>query len=353
MDKAKKVDKAEKLLRIRLYIGIAIMAVAVIVFSLVLLGTSETLDPNVSAMYEARNAASDYKLADLEVTHGGDYVIQWEDAAMEAHIRFLLDKPEGDILHSDVWDIAILSLQPGSGTPFDSAVKEVPEGYSVRQAITSSWKRYGGQYFPEIQTLCDLRHFDSLQILLVSYYNQDYSSALELTGLDGCQNLRVIELTEVPVASLAPLAGVRTLEYLDLDDCGEVELSPLKNLPALSVVWLNECRIESLEPLAALPSLSVLDITGASYPSLEPLTRSTVTYLEMNRGTVVFDGFDYTPLAQIPGLVYLDISGHSRVDTALVQKILDNSGELQYLNIQNTSADAAALDTSQLTVFAS
>ena len=37
------------------------------------------------------------------VEHGEDYVIQWEDPAMEAHIRFVLNQPEGDILHSDVW----------------------------------------------------------------------------------------------------------------------------------------------------------------------------------------------------------------------------------------------------------
>ena len=31
----------------------------------------------------------------ITVTHGGDYVIEWEDPGMEAHIRFLLDKPGG------------------------------------------------------------------------------------------------------------------------------------------------------------------------------------------------------------------------------------------------------------------
>lgn len=51
--------------------------------------------------------------------HGEDYVIEWEDAGMEEHIRFLLDKPDGDILHSDVWDVQILTIQSDNGTPHD------------------------------------------------------------------------------------------------------------------------------------------------------------------------------------------------------------------------------------------
>ena len=42
--------------------------------------------------------------------HGKDAVIQWAAPAMEAHIRSLLNKPEGDIRRSDVWDIQVLRL---------------------------------------------------------------------------------------------------------------------------------------------------------------------------------------------------------------------------------------------------
>ena len=46
-------------------------------------------------------------------------MIEWEDAGMEEHIRFLLDKPDGGILHSDVWDVQILTIQSDNGTPHD------------------------------------------------------------------------------------------------------------------------------------------------------------------------------------------------------------------------------------------
>ena len=38
---------------------------------------------------------------------------------MEEHIRFLLDKPDGGILHSDVWDVQILTIQSDNGTHHD------------------------------------------------------------------------------------------------------------------------------------------------------------------------------------------------------------------------------------------
>ena len=46
-------------------------------------------------MGDAMRAIMELVYDSITVTHGGDYVIEWEDPGMEAHIRFLLDKPEG------------------------------------------------------------------------------------------------------------------------------------------------------------------------------------------------------------------------------------------------------------------
>ena len=62
------------------------------------------------------------------VEHGEDYVIQWEDPAMEAHVRFVLDKPEGDILHSDVWNIQVLVLRANNADGFDVALEQPASG---------------------------------------------------------------------------------------------------------------------------------------------------------------------------------------------------------------------------------
>lgn len=52
-----------------------------------------------------------FHIPSIEVEHGEDYTINWVDPGMEAYMRFLLEKPEGDILHSDVWDIQVLVIR--------------------------------------------------------------------------------------------------------------------------------------------------------------------------------------------------------------------------------------------------
>ena len=42
--------------------------------------------------------------------HGEDYVIEWQDPVMEKHVRKWLDRPKGDIYHSDVWDYQRVSI---------------------------------------------------------------------------------------------------------------------------------------------------------------------------------------------------------------------------------------------------
>lgn len=91
------------------------------------------------------------------VEHGEDYVIQWEDPAMEAHIRFVLNKPEGDILHSDVWEIQVLRI---SANGVDAAWTEPTEGAvfnTADSAKNASYLAEGGNLENLTSlTICDI-----------------------------------------------------------------------------------------------------------------------------------------------------------------------------------------------------
>ena len=120
----------------------------------------DSRDEMALAGVDARYSA----ISSQTVEHGEDYVIQWEDPAMEAHVRFVLDKPEGDILHSDVWNIQVLVLRASSADGFDVALEQPTSGDTFTfEMVTDPEVRhlYNGTAFQNLSALKDLKHFYS------------------------------------------------------------------------------------------------------------------------------------------------------------------------------------------------
>ena len=260
--------------------------------------------------------------------HGEDYVIEWEDPGMEAHIRFLLDKPEGDILHSDVWDVQLLILSPVDKK--DLMIRELPEGCERIEwdyvLYSAEYQSYSDREIPDVGHFRDLRHFDSLQVFRGSFAHFGTGSlygayqVTDLSGLEECRNLAILELDGIVPESLEPLAGVTGLQQL----------------------FLNLQTCVSLEPLTELPDLQLLSLSfSEAYPSLEPLTRTTVKYLDLSQsyfGRITLEDLDYESLAQMKELFYLDVSNLPDFDEEACGAILDGCGNLRHLNISYTEA---------------
>ena len=49
-------------------------------------------------------------LSPVDAEHGEDAPIVWEDTGMEAAVRLLLNRPEGTISRSDVWNLNTLTI---------------------------------------------------------------------------------------------------------------------------------------------------------------------------------------------------------------------------------------------------
>ena len=269
-----------------------------------------------------------YSLEPVTPEHGEDYVIEWEDPGMEAHIRFLLDKPEGDILHSDVWDVQLLVLSPVDKK--DLMIRELPEGYERIEwdyvLYSAAYQSYGDREIPDVGHFRDLRHFDSLQIFRGSFAHfgtgslyGDYQ-VTDLSGLEECWNLMILELDGIVPESLEPLARVTGLQQL----------------------FLNLETCVSLEPLTELPDLQLLSLSfSEEYPSLEPLTRTTVKYLDLSQsyfGRITLENIDYGSLARMEDLFYLDVSNLPDFDEEACGAILDGCKNLRHLDISYTDA---------------
>ena len=318
--------------------------------------------------------------------HGEDYVIEWQDPVMEKHVRKWLDRPKGDIYHSDVWDYQRVTINSGTGVK-DLLVKDAPDGVDIGRNVNSNEQLAAcavsveGTYDP-VTSLADLRHFDSLQVLSVNNRRGD-PPITDLTGLEECKNLMLLSVPSVEssafqtfakldsvvelkygsdgiradsnVSDLSALAQMKSLKMLRITG-SEADLTQLAGAD-LRVLRLDVTRIGSLEPLKQMENLSFLQLCqGPEIDSFAPLAESSVQYLSMSLSQGArerYKNMDYTPLTRMPQLIWLDLTNHSTFDTETCKKLLANDTALKYLKISYTSAakDAEELDTAHLKEF--
>lgn len=318
--------------------------------------------------------------------HGEDYVIEWQDPVMEKHVRKWLDRPKGDIYHSDVWDYQRVSINSGTGVG-DLIVKDAPDGVDIGGNVNSNEQLAAcavsveGTYDP-VTSLADLRHFDSLQVLSVNN-RRGAPPITDLTGLEECKNLMLLSVPSVESSAFptfAKLDSVVKLMYGSSQQRPEVnvaDLSALAQMQSLEVLWitgsevdlaqlaganlrtltLDVTRIKSLEPLQQMPQLKALQLVkGPEFPSFEPLDGSSIQYLDLSvpEGAANrYKAMDLTPLARMPQLVWLNLMNHASVDSELCRQILAGDTNLKYLDVSYTKVGKkkVELDTSQLEIF--
>jgi hypothetical protein len=318
--------------------------------------------------------------------HGEDYVIEWQDPVMEKHVRKWLDRPKGDIYHSDVWDYQRVTINSGTGVK-DLLVKDAPDGVDIGGNVSSNEQLAAcavsveGTYDP-VASLADLRHFDSLQVLSVNN-RRGAPSITDLTGLEECKNLMLLSVPSVESSAFptfAKLDSVVELKYGSggiRTDSNVSDLSALAQMKSLKMLWitgsevdltqlagadlrvlrLDVTRIGSLEALKQMENLSLLQLNnGQEIDSFAPLAGSSVQYLSMSLSEAEKENYkdmDYTPLTQMPQLIWLDLTNNITFDTETCKRLLANDTALKYLNISYTPAakDAEELDTAHLKEF--
>ena len=157
------------------------------------------------------------------------------------------------------------------------------------------------------------------------------------------------------VSGLSALAQMKSLKMLRITG-SEVDLAQLAGAD-LRVLRLDVTRIGSLEPLKQMENLSFLQLYhGPEIDSFAPLAESSVQYLSMSLSQgaqETYKDMDYTPLTQMPQLIWLDLTNNITFDTETCKKLLANDTALKYLKISYTSAakDAEELDTAHLKEF--
>ncbi|WP_010247690.1 leucine-rich repeat domain-containing protein [Acetivibrio cellulolyticus] len=181
-----------------------------------------------------------------------DSIIVFEDKDLETAVRNVINKPEGNILKSDVCNIKSLVLNG-----------------------------------KEIEDITPLSNFT------------------ELTDLD---------LSVNHISDLTPLGDLTNLTSLKLCVNEISDLTPLRNLTNLNKLWLHWNSISDLTPLSKLINLTELDLAVNEISNLTPLsdlTNLTTLYLSYNHQIK-----DLTPLSNLTNLKDLELADNRINDIA-------------------------------------
>lgn len=286
---------------------------------------------NVSASYQCAYPAS---------------AVTFEDPVMELIVRGALDKPEGEITNLECEQLTYLNSYS-----LQSVVSDYNEANSLR-----------------VHTLNDLQKFPSLTY--ISFYNQD--EIYDYSGLACCTNLTQLYLQGCNLNDLSLLQYAPNVMHLQVSDNSIKSLNGIDRLKTLYSLDVHGNPIEDFSALAECGSMNTLSFNASAGANAIPFENMTNLYsitlygwenFDFNRLaaltsleqlSVGFSSFDdyYNPpvlddlsfLQNLPGLMYLDLSG---VEDAGQLEYVKGLEQLQWLYLYNCPVsrnDAAMQD---------
>ena len=128
-----------------------------------------------------------------------------------------------------------------------------------------------------------------------------------LSSLDGvarASNLKRLELHQIPVDDLGPLASNCPLVELRLMDTQVTDLAPLANCPNMTHLEVHGSAVTDLSALRDSSNLLLLNLKGTEVKSVEPLSGLTSLVTLGLRDTKVAD---LRPISRLPALEVLDV----------------------------------------------
>lgn len=96
-------------------------------------------------------------------------------------------------------------------------------------------------------------------------------SVTDLKALVVFDNLRSLEVFDVPISSVAPISGLNLLTKLKLSQVGVIDFLPISGLGSLEELDLSNTGIEKLDPISNLTALRTLNLSGTNLKSLKGL----------------------------------------------------------------------------------
>lgn len=226
-------------------------------------------------------------------------VVQFGDPVVESRIRFIIGQPEGDIQDTDLVGIGFTELTiSGFGVGDLSGLE-----YCLDLEVID----LSANFISDLSPLAALSELTSLIL--------EDNAITGLLPLAGLPRLATLNLAENEIVDIAPLAEVPTLRRLDLRDNAVVSIEALAGLPRLTEVSLENNAITDISPLAENERLSNGDTINLLGNPLNQDSLCSVIPVLLDRGAQV--EFEGVCPGAVEGIV-TDLSTGLRVDCAII-----------------------------------
>lgn len=163
------------------------------------------------------------------------------------------------------------------------------------------------------------------------------SGISDLAGLEFATVLRLVDLSQNPVASIEPLRGLNEIRQLNISSTQVSDLSPVASMPQLNYLQLNRTPVTSIEPLRNTPLLWRIELVGTQVSRLDAvaglqklvaiyLADTPVSDLAPLAGLPVLEGIsaprtdvrDLTALAGMNTLHIINVNGARVADLSMI-----------------------------------
>lgn len=161
----------------------------------------------------------------------------------------------------------------------------------------------------------------------------------DLTGLEKCTNLQLINVAKNEVADLAPIKGLTNLQSLDVSGNKINDLKSLEALVGLQYLEISNNQIANVEPLGKLTKLSALYAASNKIDDIAPLGElKRLSSLDLAKNDVG----DIAAVSKLGGLMLLKLSDNKIVDVSPIPK--KNQLKMLFLE-RNKITDLSSLVT--------
>lgn len=226
-----------------------------------------------------------------------DTVVMFADPVIEAAIRVVLERPDGDIRKSELLEITVLGDASGTGGAFGDISGEITTLFDLKWLKNLTVLSLGGCGIKSLVGIEELNHLEILRLR-----RNDIS---DLEPLRDLVQLKELDLSENPIYDTSALCNLVNIESLGLGDCEKIDLSPvsgMSKLKILSAPFSNITDISMLGNKIDLEYLHLFHNNISDISSLKELTK--LTYLELSLNNIS----DIDVLAGLPNLEYVGIN---------------------------------------------
>ncbi|MCA9145412.1 MAG: leucine-rich repeat domain-containing protein [Planctomycetaceae bacterium] len=133
----------------------------------------------------------------------------------------------------------------------------------------------------------------------------------DLTGLEKCRSLALLDLAGNEVTKIDAIAGLKNIQSLDLSKNKITDISPIAGLTKLQYLQLSDNQITDLSAVSRLENLRSLYISNNKIQNLAPVASLKKMWSLYADGNQIAD---LGPLASTDKLDSLDIRGNQVAD---------------------------------------